>query len=283
MKSEHIIVVRFVAALLLVGLTGAATAHADSTQNGLTFIPGMHGPAIGEQFTELASGIFAYSKTDLSLPGPMPINVTRVYRSEDKTSSVWNSRAFGLGIRLNYDVFLHFVGLNSNNQYEWDVEMPDSSALACTSTTNNSPFSCDDQPAGVWFGSVLNGSTLTRPDGTMYSFDPTTGLLLSITDRFTNSIMITRGASPNGSMENSACKSQNGTGSVPPNYVGTVSSSNGRAVYFCYDDPNNTAAISGIADNASGGTIKKVTYTYNSLEALATATQTAFNSHATTT
>ena len=31
----------------------------------------MRGPAIGEQFTELSSEIFTYSKTDLSLPGPM--------------------------------------------------------------------------------------------------------------------------------------------------------------------------------------------------------------------
>jgi YD repeat-containing protein len=64
--------------------------------------------------------------------------------------------------------------------------------------------------------------------------------------------------------------------------VAKISSSNGRAVDFCYDDPNNPTDITGIADNANP-TIKQVLYTYDSSQRLSTATQSAFNSNATTT
>ena len=248
------------------------------TQVSLTNVPDTPGPAIGEQFTELAVGIFAYSKIDLSLPGPMSINVGRVYRSNDQTSSNWNNRAFGVGTRLNYDMFIYTT---SNGV---SVSMPDSSVLNCS--PSGSEYVCNSQPSGVWFGSTISNNVLTRVDGTMYAFNSTTGLLMSITDRFNNSITITRGASPNGSMENAACASNGGGGSVPANYVGTVSSSNGRAVYFCYDDTvNYRTDITGIADNTAGGPIKKITYTYVSSGELATVTQpSSFNNgNATTT
>ena len=100
----------------------AAPARAQLAQ--LTAVPD-NTPAIGEEYTYLPAGLFVYSKTDLSLPGPGAINVTRVYRSGDTTtvgsSKQHNNRAFGLDTRLNYDMFLHYVGLNSNGQYEWDV------------------------------------------------------------------------------------------------------------------------------------------------------------------
>src|SRR5208337_2566940 len=160
MKSEFGRAARFIAILALVVFTGVARARAQdtaspetvsplvSTQNLLTAIPTMPGPAIGEQFTELSSGIFTYSKTDLSLPGPIPINVTRVYRSSDETGSTWNNRAFGLGTRLNYDIFVYSVGSSGAL-----VSMPDSSILSCSTTTGGAPYTCNSQPSGVWFGS----------------------------------------------------------------------------------------------------------------------------------
>ena len=260
----------FAAIIFLVAIVGAAKARAQGvspliTHPSLTNVPGMPGPAIGEQFTELSSGIFTYSKTDLSLPGPMPINVTRVYRSTDQTSG-WNNRAFGLGTRLNYDIFVYYL---NGSAY---VSMPDSSTLDCLPAAGGgAPYTCNSQPSGVWFDSVLGANNvLTRPDGTTYSFDPNSGLLLSITDRYTNSITIARGPSE----ENTACPGYSaGTIQVPTDYTGTVTSSNGRAVYFCYDDPNNPTDITQVADNAGGGPIKKVTYTYGSLGTLQTVTQ----------
>ncbi len=121
MKSDLGRAVRVIIILFLVAFAGAAKAQAQS-QLSLTNIPNMPGPAIGEQFTELSSGIFTYSKTDLNLPGPMPINVTRVHRSTDETSG-WNNRAFGLGTRLNYDMF------GNNGSSSKSVSMPDSSVL----------------------------------------------------------------------------------------------------------------------------------------------------------
>jgi YD repeat-containing protein len=237
----------------------------------LTAVPNRT-PAIGEEFTYLSSGMFEYSKTDLSLPGPMPINVTRVYRSSDKTSGNFNNRAFGLGTRLSYDMFLINVGST-----ETDVHMPDSSVLVCKGQSH--PFSCNYAPSGVWFNAYIDStSDLVRQDGTQYHFD-SSGLLVSIKDHYDNEITITRGPAS----ENSACHGTiGGGGSVPSEYVASVSSSNGRTVYFCYDDSNNPYDITGIADNANP-TIKKVLYTYDNSSRLKTVTQAAFNAEAITT
>ena len=273
MKSVPGRALSVIAILCLVACAGAAKALAQTappqppppplpTQNSLTNVSSMPGPAIGEEFTELSSGVFSYSKTDLSLPGPMPINVTRVYTSNDITSSAWNNRAFGVGTRLNYDMFLYMDG-----SYE-SVSMPDSSELKCVLT--GSEYTCDLQPSGVWFGSVIDNNVLTRPDGTEYQFDPTTKLLVSITDRFSNSVAITRGPVA----ENAACQPASGGHSttVPSGYAASVTSSNGRTVYFCYDSTSYPYDITGIADNASP-TIKKVYYTYGAGSVLATVTQ----------
>lgn len=254
-----------VGVLLTVLISCPGPARAQLSQ--LTAIPGRT-PSIGEQFTYLSGGLFVYSKTDLSLPGPMPINVTRVYRSSDKAGGNFNNRAFGLGTRLNYDMFLVNVGST-----ETDVHMPDSSVLACKGQSH--PFSCNYAPSGVWFNSYIDStSDLVRQDGIKYHFN-SSGLLVSITDHYENAITVTRGPAT----ESTACQN-GGSGSVPSEYVATVTSSNGRTVHFCYDDSNNPYDITGIADNA---TIKKVLYTYDNSSRLKTVTQVAFNAQAITT
>ena len=50
-------------------ICGSAQAQLLGSSGNIATFPG---PAPGEQFTELSSGVFTYSKTDLSLPGPMP-------------------------------------------------------------------------------------------------------------------------------------------------------------------------------------------------------------------
>jgi hypothetical protein len=151
MKSEtHRHVGVFVAVFLGVALSATTTVRAQISQ--LTAVPNRT-PAIGEEYTYLSSGLFEYSKTDLSLPGPMPINITRVYRSSDKTSGTNNNRAFGLGTRLNYDVFLHQVSSN-----EIDVEMPDSAALVCIGS-GTYPYTCNTAPSGPWFNSYIDSNS----------------------------------------------------------------------------------------------------------------------------
>ncbi len=239
-------------------------------------------PAFGEEYTYLSAGLFVYSKTDLSLPGPMPINITRVYRSEDLTSGNYNNRAFGQGTRLNYNLFL-----TKPSSTEVDINMPDSSQLVCTNSHGTYPYTCNNQPAGVWFNSYFDSNQdLVRQDGTVYHFD-SYGLLVSITDHYNNQITINRS---NGSRNESTSCAGGGGHPIAAEYVYEISSSNGRAVYFCYDDTSNNQTkydISEIFDNASPNPIKKVFYTYHDNVTphgkLATVTQYNFNSNATTT
>ena len=182
------------------------------------------------------------------------------YTAEDITVT-WNKRAFGIGTGLNYDMFVTYYGQTTDEV----VAMPDNSALACTSTTGGPPIHASE-PAGVWFGSVLDATNmLTRPDGTKYSSTPR-----QPADQHHGSIQQQHHHHTRSFRGDSACRRGQGIyiGSVPSGWVGTVSSSNGRKVYFCYDDNNNTTDITGIADNASPGGIKEVAYTYGSGGAL---------------
>ena len=247
-------------------------------------IASMPGPAPGEQFTDLSSGIFTYSKTDMSLPGAMPINVTRVYRSSDEVGSSWNARDFGLGTSLNYDIFLYSYSQAQNTGFsDAEVVMPDGGMIKCQRSDTypatdyvDAAFACNEQPTGAWFGASITynssnpGWDLKRLDGTTYHFGFNSPLQ-TITDRFNNKISIVRGG-PKASI----CSN-----SIPPTSISTISSSDGRSVSFCYDDPNYADGISKVTDNSSVG--KLVSYTYGTNEQLNTVAQTAFNSQATTT
>ncbi len=239
------------------------------------------GPAPGEKYTDLSSGKFTYSKTDLTLPGSMPIQITRVYQSQDLyASGKWLAHSFGLGTRLNYDIFL-YPGLNNSAE----VVMPNGGEMncGCTDGQNNcqnyptATYVCNSQPTGVWFDSTItynNGWDLRRKDGTVYHFG-NAAPLQSITDRLGNSITITRGGT-----EASICNS-NGK-AISPSDIGTVSSSDDRSVNFCYDDPHYADGVSRIADNNTSivGYVptKIVDYTYdsNGYDTLKTVTHTSF-------
>jgi RHS repeat-associated protein len=232
--------------------------------------------APGEQFTALAAGLFTYSKTDLTVAGPMPISVTRVYRSEDKDASGnFVARDFGLGTRLNYNLFLYS---NSEVAYgiytDAQVIMPDGARISCQRTSACNPSSCTDyanaiftcasQPTGVWFGSTISynaatpGWDLERKDGTVYAF----GLgapLQSIADRYGNQLTITHSSGQSGK-------------------ITRVDSSNGRYVTFAYGDASNPNAITSATDN-SGRTVQ---YDYNLNAKLKHAIYASFNSNAST-
>jgi hypothetical protein len=77
-------------------------------------------PAWGWPFggdpVDLATGLFVYHKTDLFLPGVIPIALTRTYRPADAVS-----RAFGIGTTNPYAMTLY-----STQNYEWaDLILPD--------------------------------------------------------------------------------------------------------------------------------------------------------------
>ncbi len=71
-------------------------------------MPGGSPPAAGGAFAAIAKSQFIYSKSDLALPAPMPIVISRTYRSRDQDSSNnFFGRAFGSGTTLNYNIFLY--------------------------------------------------------------------------------------------------------------------------------------------------------------------------------
>jgi len=140
----------------------------------------------------------------------MPIEVTRVYRSEDEAADeTWIQRDFGYGTRLSYDIFLY-----SNSEIssagtpvftDAEISMPDGAMVECTRTDGypstdyvHAQFECASQPTGVWFKSTIAynqtrpGWDVTRKDGTVYAFAEG-GPLVSISDRFENFVTISRG------------------------------------------------------------------------------------------
>ncbi|HEY6420721.1 MAG TPA: DUF6531 domain-containing protein, partial [Candidatus Binataceae bacterium] len=206
-----------VATLLGTRATALASCNPDVSLSGCAVTGGVTpasiNPAPGESLTAMGAGLFEYSKTDLTIVAPIPINVTRTYRSYDKdvnNNIVYG--AFGIGTTLNYDIYLYSATEVANGQFNSaSVVMPDGAQIACANTdpacttnscpiTSNTDFVCNTQPVGIWFNShitydatVPNGGgwDLTRKDGTVYKFGYGAPLQ-SINDRYNNSLTMTR-------------------------------------------------------------------------------------------
>jgi RHS repeat-associated protein len=183
-----------------------------------------------------ASGLFVYSRTDLALPGQLPLTVTRSYRQSDTTS-----RPFGKGSNWNLGIFLW-----SAQQYQQvDLIMPDGSRVHYLRTSpgtgwTDAVFQSVSKP-GPFFNSVIrwngNGWNLTTTDGTIYVFADNAPLSL-IQDRHGNQIWINR---LNGNA--------NGV-------ITSITGSNGAAITFGYDASNR---ITSATDSAG----RSVGYQYN--------------------
>jgi YD repeat-containing protein len=220
-------------------------------------VPPQFGPAPGEGNTQYSSGVFEYSKVDLTIPAPMPIKIVRTYRSEDKNpQGQFNNRGFGLGTTINYDIYLYSsaeVNNQANPYSTIDLITADGGRIVfqCAPGANCSTYTSavlvsNSQPIGPWFGAVLSynasvpGWDVTLKDGTVYVFGQGAPLQ-SITDRYNNSISIGR----------------SGT-----NITG-ISASNGRSVGFTYTGSNITKITD--TSDSNGET---VTYAYNTSHAL---------------
>jgi RHS repeat-associated protein len=153
----------------------------------------------------LATGIYAMTKTDLTIPDVLPINVTRTYRQNDP-----NSRAFGIGSDLPYNWFFY----STNMWFETDVVLPDGQRIrynciagaVCSHWTTAQLEHTATQT--MFYKSTIGwngtGWNLTLKDGTVYTFWDN-GPLAGIRDRLGNQITITRSGgnisritSPNG-------------------------------------------------------------------------------------
>ena len=141
----------------------------------------------------LATGLYVYSKTDLSIPDVMPINITRTYRADDP-----NSRAFGIGSDLPFNWFFY----STNPWGETDVILPDGQRIryncragaVCTHWTSAILEHTATQTE--FYGSVLfwnsnNGWDLQLKNGTVYRFTAN-GPLQEIRDKLGNRTIMTR-------------------------------------------------------------------------------------------
>jgi RHS repeat-associated protein len=189
------------------------------------------------------SSQFARRETDLFLPDVMPIRVRRTYRSFDL-----NQRMFGVGMTLDYDMFLH-----SENQYqETDLITPTGKKVHFFRTSPGTSWTdaiYTTQTPGKWYASVLswngNGWDLRFKDGAVWKFGENAPLQ-SITDRHGNTLLFTR----------------NGGQSGP---ISRIDSPNGRWVTFQFDSGNRV-----IAANDSAG--RTVTYAYDAAGQLTSVT-----------
>jgi RHS repeat-associated protein len=250
-------------AYTLVALTSPGVAAAYVIIGGM---PANGSPAPGEQYTDLGHGLYEYSHTDFNIAGPIPITMTRVYRSKD-----WDSnknflvRPFGVGFNLNYNMYLYSNSEKAGTGYtDAEIVLPDGGQMVCNRTSSctqngctdytDAVFQCTSNPDATFFGAEITynaatpGWDVTLKNRKVYSF----GLgapLQSIRDRYGNEVTLVRSGGQNGN-------------------ITQISSSNGTYINFSYTDSANSSLITEATDN-SGRTF---TYGYDSNSRLTQAT-----------
>ena len=203
---------------------------------------------------DLGTGLFVLEKTDLALPGVMPITLARTYRQSDSVS-----RAFGIGANHQYDSFL--IGDTFPYTFQ-DLILADGGrihytrTIACTGDPNpcqdyhpaiyehtgtqgqfyKSRITHNNIPAGGWILTFKDGTVWNFPDSFMGTV-PAEAAIISIIDRNGNSLTMSRDAT---------------TGNLS-----TVTSSSGRWISLSYDAANR---ITQAQDNSG----RVVRYAYDS-------------------
>ena len=205
---------------------------------------------------DLSTGLFMYSNTDLALSDVIPISVTRTYRQDDPTI-----RDFGMGQTDNYQYYI-----TSGQGGDLLLVTPDGSAVTYQPTSNPNVYDALTTPS-AWTGSQVDyvgtdDVSVTLVDGTVYTFGTNHVQLTGITDRFGNTVSITRndldGGTNSGEIEQ-------------------VTSPNGEWMDFTYstcvpgesgNQNNATKCVTSITDNLG----RTTSYTYDSDGRMLTAT-----------
>ncbi len=215
--------------------------------------PPASGQAPGEKFTDLPLGLYGYSSEDLYLHGPlMPINVIRVYRSQDlSTNGSLFIGAFGVGTELNYNLWLYSPSEVAGQGYtSVDLILPNGGRVPFNRTSSctqsgcadytDAIFECSTVPDEAFLGATITYDTNTPgwdlrfKDGSVFGF----GLgapLQSIKDPNGNSLTLTWSNNQSGQLTN-------------------ITSSDGRYVNLTYSGN----LVASITDNAS----RTVSYSY---------------------
>jgi len=186
---------------------------------------------------DLYSGLFTYSKTDLTLPDTMPISIERSYRPSDS-----NSYAFGIGTNSPFDMRL----FSENNYKEADLILPDGGKIHYVRISEGTSYTdalYRSTNSGKFFGSTITwdqsvpGWNLRLTNGYTYVFGEFAPLQ-AIRDPHGNTLTLTRSSGQGGN-------------------VTKLTSPNGRWAKLSYDAGNR---VTEITDN--GG--RKIKYTYTS-------------------
>jgi RHS repeat-associated protein len=221
--------------------TGAMFGGSSPPDNG----PNGFGPGRGEPI-DPATGVFTFQKTDLYLPGVLPLALTRTYNSGDTVA-----RPFGRGMIHPYAMYLW-----SAQQYqEVDLFLPDGTKVHYVRTSAgtgwiDAVFEHTTTPSRFYKSVITwrpeaDGWNLTLKDGTVYVFGENAPLQ-AITDRYGNTITITHA---NGQTGN----------------ITRVTAPNGRFLAFTYDGSNRITQVTDILGRA-------VSYTYDANGNLSTVT-----------
>jgi RHS repeat-associated protein len=204
------------------------------------------GPRVGDRErgdpVDLQTGLFVYSKIDLSVSDIIPLTLTRIYRQND-----FIPRAFGIGTSHPYDMFL--VGDNTAGGFPegWtyvDLILANGGRIHFTRTSPCTNGNCNFQDAvftaqsapGEFYGATFKRPInsrfappiafwiLSKRDGTTYQFPDSEAVTTSqfaavvgMQDRYGNSVRFTRDSNSN---------------------LTQIISPNGRWIQFTYDTSN---------------------------------------------
>jgi RHS repeat-associated protein len=228
--------------VLLYGFTGAMVGGAGAPP---VFPPAGGGSSgAGGEPVDLSTGLFLYTKTDLTLPDVIPLTLTRTYRQMDPVS-----RAFGIGTTHPYDIFLW----TPDQDVDIYLILPDGGRIhfaggVCTSDPTSfygatiTPEPNSDNPTS-WVIKKKDGTVLTFP-ASFGASSPQQEAIIGYQDRYGNTLTFTRDSKSN---------------------LTEISSPNGRYLQFTLD---SSGRITQATDNIG----RVGSYAYNSAGVLSTVT-----------
>ncbi|MFQ5657792.1 MAG: DUF6531 domain-containing protein, partial [Candidatus Methylomirabilales bacterium] len=213
------------------------------------------GGTTGGEPVDLATGFFTLSKTDMVLPGRLPIALTRTYRSSDNQVG-----SFGIGGRAPFNPFLVFPTTSATDQLI--LVLPNLTRFAFSRQPDDTFVNTND-PAMRGAVVTLDGSNrvLTFKDQTVWTFDGD-GRLIAQQDRNGNTLTITR----DGQGRATAIIEPAGR-NLTLTYVGTslriasITDPLGRTVTYTYDANNRLTSVTDPAGEVTS-------YTYDAQDQL---------------
>jgi len=207
--------------------------------------PGAGGPSgtAGDP-VNLATGYFIHAKTDLYVPGVIPVSISRYYRSNDTGLG-----AFGKKTYFEYDWWMGAYGanglINNNNPTMYLLVKPGNYQYRFSIQTDGTFTNTTDPAMG---GAVVtknadNSRTLRMKDGWTYKFD-SSGRLIEISDRNGNRLTFERHSDFEGGYLKKITTPEGRTVTFNQAYTGnffrtdSVTDSTGRTVTYVYEtDP----------------------------------------------